>query len=76
MIHFFTNLKGRKGAIERFNGGMLIQQDQIASSFTNGRMRINTFVARGYTAWDPILPAFYYGNYLYSSFYISYMVKN
>ena len=44
-------------AIERFNGGMLVQQEPDASSFPNGGIR-NTFEARGYTAWDPTSPAF------------------
>lgn len=53
---FFTPI-GAGRAIERFNGGMLIQQEPDASSFPNGGIR-NTFEARGYTAWDPTSPAF------------------
>lgn len=50
-------------AIERFNGGMLVQQEPDASSFPNGGIR-NTFEARGYTAWDPTSPAFVMGGTL------------
>lgn len=39
-------------SIERFDGGMLVQQEPDASSFPSGGIR-NTFEARGYTAWDP-----------------------
>ena len=53
---FFTPVEDGRG-IERFNGGMLIQQEPDASSFPNGGIR-NTFEARGYTAWDPTSPAF------------------
>lgn len=53
---FFTPIAEGRG-IERFNGGMLIQQEPDASSFPNGGIR-NTFEARGYTAWDPTSPAF------------------
>lgn len=53
---FFSPIEGGR-AIERFNGGMLIQQEPDASSFPNGGIR-NTFEARGYTAWDPTSPAF------------------
>jgi glutamine synthetase len=50
-------------AIERFSGGLLIQQEPDASSFPNGGIR-NTFEARGYTAWDPSSPAFIIGKTL------------
>lgn len=53
---FFTPLDGGK-AIEKFEGGQLVQQEPDASSFPNGGIR-NTFEARGYTAWDPTSPAF------------------
>lgn len=53
---FFTPLEGGK-AIEKFEGGQLVQQEPDASSFPNGGIR-NTFEARGYTAWDPTSPAF------------------
>ncbi len=46
-------------AMERFDGGQLVQQEPDASSFPNGGIR-NTFEARGYTAWDPSSPAFVY----------------
>ena len=45
------------GAIEKFDGSLLIQQEPDASSFPNGGIR-NTFEARGYTIWDPTSPAF------------------
>jgi glutamine synthetase len=51
------------GAIERFRGEMLVQQEPDASSFPNGGIR-NTFEARGYTAWDPSSPAFVIGTTL------------
>jgi len=51
------------GAIEKFGGGELVQQEPDASSFPNGGIR-NTFEARGYTAWDPTSPAFVYGTTL------------
>lgn len=50
-------------AIEKFSGGMLVQQEPDASSFPNGGIR-NTFEARGYTAWDPTSPAFIMGHTL------------
>ena len=50
-------------AIEKFEGGQLVQQEPDASSFPNGGIR-NTFEARGYTAWDPTSPAFIYGTTL------------
>ncbi len=51
------------GAMERFDGSQLVQQEPDASSFPNGGIR-NTFEARGYTAWDPTSPAFIYGTTL------------
>ncbi len=45
------------GAIEKFSGDALAQQEPDASSFPSGGLR-NTFEARGYTAWDPSSPAF------------------
>ncbi len=44
-------------AMDKFDGGQLVQQEPDASSFPNGGIR-NTFEARGYTAWDPTSPAF------------------
>lgn len=68
---FFTPIEAGRG-IERFDGGMLIQQEPDASSFPNGGIR-NTFEARGYTAWDPTSPAFIMGTTLcIPSVFISY----
>ena len=54
---------GNGRAIEKFEGGQLVQQEPDASSFPHGGIR-NTFEARGYTAWDPTSPAFIYGTTL------------
>jgi len=51
------------GAMEKFSGDALAQQEPDASSFPNGGIR-NTFEARGYTAWDPSSPAFIMGRTL------------
>ncbi len=59
----FFEPTGDGEAIEKFSGGMLVQQEPDASSFPNGGIR-NTFEARGYTAWDPTSPAFVFGNTL------------
>lgn len=59
---FFEPIDGG-GAIEKFRGSMLVQQEPDASSFPNGGIR-NTFEARGYTAWDPSSPAFVIGTTL------------
>jgi len=40
-----------------FSGKQLIQGEPDASSFPSGGLRA-TFEARGYTAWDPTVPAF------------------
>ncbi|MGB0166745.1 MAG: glutamine synthetase III [Luteibaculum sp.] len=53
---FFEPTEGG-GSIEKFDGGLLVQQEPDASSFPSGGIR-NTFEARGYTAWDPSSPAF------------------
>jgi Uncharacterized protein related to glutamine synthetase len=53
---FFELQKGG-GAVERFRGELLVQQEPDASSFPSGGLR-NTFEARGYSAWDPSSPAF------------------
>lgn len=58
---FETDFDG--GALEKFGGGQLVQQEPDASSFPNGGIR-NTFEARGYTAWDPTSPAFIFGSTL------------
>ncbi len=59
---FFEPIGGG-GAIEKFGGDQLVQQEPDASSFPSGGIR-NTFEARGYTAWDPSSPAFIYGTTL------------
>ncbi|MCB0790591.1 MAG: glutamine synthetase III [Flavobacteriales bacterium] len=59
---FFEPIPGGR-SIERFEGGMLVQQEPDASSFPSGGIR-NTFEARGYTAWDPSSPAFIMGRTL------------
>ncbi|WP_055446649.1 glutamine synthetase III [Lacinutrix mariniflava] len=59
---FFETIENN-GAIEKFGGTQLVQQEPDASSFPNGGIR-NTFEARGYTAWDPTSPAFIYGTTL------------
>ena len=59
----FFETVGDGQAIEKFDGGQLVQQEPDASSFPNGGIR-NTFEARGYTAWDPTSPAFIYGTTL------------
>ncbi|RAV28843.1 glutamine synthetase III family protein [Sinomicrobium soli] len=59
---FFEPIGGGM-AIEKFDGGQLVQQEPDASSFPNGGIR-NTFEARGYTAWDPTSPAYIYADTL------------
>jgi len=59
---FFETLEDGS-AIDKFDGGQLVQQEPDASSFPNGGIR-NTFEARGYTAWDPTSPAFIMGTTL------------
>ncbi len=59
---FFEPIAGGR-SIERFDGGMLVQQEPDASSFPSGGIR-NTFEARGYSAWDPSSPAFVIGRTL------------
>ena len=46
--------------ISEFSGKMLISGEPDASSFPSGGIR-STFEARGYTAWDPTVPAFILG---------------
>jgi glutamine synthetase len=53
---FFT-LSGNGTAVEKFDGDALVQAEPDASSFPSGGLRA-TFEARGYTAWDPMSPAF------------------
>ncbi len=53
---FFTpNQEGI--VISKFSGKTLISGEPDASSFPSGGIR-STFEARGYTAWDPTVPAF------------------
>jgi glutamine synthetase len=59
----FFEPTGDGTAIDKFDGGQLVQQEPDASSFPNGGIR-NTFEARGYTAWDPTSPAFVMGTTL------------
>ena len=59
----FFDLMPDGRALEKFEGGQLVQQEPDASSFPSGGIR-NTFEARGYTAWDPTSPAFIYGTTL------------
>ncbi|MGB4961146.1 MAG: glutamine synthetase III [Saprospiraceae bacterium] len=59
----FFEPSGDGTAIDKFDGGQLVQQEPDASSFPNGGIR-NTFEARGYTAWDPTSPAFIIGTTL------------
>ncbi|WP_407556225.1 glutamine synthetase III [Winogradskyella sp. 4-2091] len=68
---FFETI-GNGLAIEKFDGGQLVQQEPDASSFPNGGIR-NTFEARGYTAWDPTSPAFIYdGTLCIPTVFVSY----
>ncbi len=59
----FLEPTGDGGAIDKFDGGSLVQQEPDASSLPSGGIR-NTFEARGYTAWDPTSPAFIIGTTL------------
>ena len=59
----FFEPTGDGSAIDKFDGGQLVQQEPDASSFPSGGIR-NTFEARGYTAWDPTSPAFVIGTTL------------
>ncbi len=59
----FFEISSDGSALEKFDGGQLVQQEPDASSFPNGGIR-NTFEARGYTAWDPTSPAFIIGTTL------------
>jgi len=59
----FFEPNGDGTAIDKFDGGQLVQQEPDASSFPSGGIR-NTFEARGYTAWDPTSPAFVMGTTL------------
>jgi glutamine synthetase len=47
-----------------------VQQEPDASSFLTEEL--NTFEARGYTAWDPTSPAFIWDHLMYPNGFISY----
>ncbi len=53
----FIQATGDGRAILELSGKELIKGEPDASSFPSGGIR-STFEARGYTAWDPISPAF------------------
>jgi glutamine synthetase len=53
----FLTPAGDGQVISEFSGKMLISGEPDASSFPSGGIR-STFEARGYTAWDPSVPAF------------------
>jgi glutamine synthetase len=53
----FISITGPGKVMEKFSGSKLIQGEPDASSFPSGGIRA-TFEARGYTAWDPLSPAF------------------
>ena len=48
------NRRTEAASLEEFSGKLLVQQEPDASSFPNGGIR-NTFEARGYSAWDPVV---------------------
>ncbi len=53
----FLTLSADGHLLNEFSGKMLISGEPDASSFPSGGIR-STFEARGYTAWDPTVPAF------------------
>ncbi len=53
----FLTLSSDGHLLNEFSGKMLISGEPDASSFPSGGIR-STFEARGYTAWDPTVPAF------------------
>ncbi|MDD6088061.1 MAG: glutamine synthetase III [Desulfovibrionaceae bacterium] len=53
----FIEFAGPGKVISEFSGKKLISGEPDASSFPSGGIR-STFEARGYTAWDPSVPAF------------------
>jgi glutamine synthetase len=53
----FITPTGTGSAILEFSGKELTQGEPDASSLPSGGIRV-TFEARGYTAWDPLSPAF------------------
>ena len=60
----FLSPAGHGRMINEFSGKMLITGEPDASSFPSGGIR-STFEARGYTAWDPTVPAFVIGSTLH-----------
>ena len=63
---------GKDGAMEKFSGSALVQQEPDASSFPSGGLR-NTFEARGYSAWDPTSSVFILdGTLCIPSIFVSY----
>ena len=60
----FLTPTGEGRVINEFSGKMLICGEPDASSFPSGGLR-STFEARGYTAWDPTVPAFIIGRTLH-----------
>ena len=60
----FLSPTGEGRVINEFSGKMLICGEPDASSFPSGGLR-STFEARGYTAWDPTVPAFIIGRTLH-----------
>ena len=60
----FLTTTSEGGMINEFSGKMLISGEPDASSFPSGGIR-STFEARGYTAWDPTVPAFVIGSTLH-----------
>lgn len=55
----FLTFDENKLPIEQFSGAQLIQSEPDASSFPSGGLRA-TWEARGYTAWNPASPVFFY----------------
>ena len=53
----FISPNGDGSILLEFSGKELVQGEPDASSFPSGGLR-TTFEARGYTAWDPVSPAF------------------
>ena len=60
----FISPTGDGQVIMDFSGKELVKGEPDASSFPSGGLRA-TFEARGYTAWDPTLPAFIKDGTLY-----------
>ena len=60
----FISPTGEGHVLNEFSGKLLISGEPDASSFPSGGIR-STFEARGYTAWDPTVPAFIIGSTLH-----------